>query len=823
MSPRLTRTAVLDRFSGALRKYTSSSIVRFCLVVLFHVLAYRVMDWFPFIDSEALPMWIPTGASLFVLIWWSPKLWPAIFLAEIMMGEPFTPETIFEACANTLELAVGSYVFLRVFKKRERLFDLSGMIGALAIAGAAMPVIAGAFLVAVHRYTHVTFIHSQSASILQWATGDYNGVLLMLPLLVGLARPRSETPMSSMRRLELSVALAILVFFTGLVFDLWIRWPGIDLGHEVIGDSFLLTPILAWIAFRFTQPWTSLAVLASALLGVWQTTHGFGPFARHTYDGSVLWLEMFMAAGGTCSVLIAASRQQIDVTEERLRRSEETYRLLFMHNPHPMWVFDPGTLRFVEVNQSAIEKYGYSRQEFLGMTIRDIRPPEELRKLSTNLAEICSLNRDFGTWIHRTKDGRLLDVEVSGCRYEIGDKSYRLILAADITERNRLEAELRQSQKLEALGRMAGGVAHDFNNLLMIMGSYAEMLHHQPGEPQRVSRNSARILQAIERAASLTQQLLAFSRKQVLAPKQLDLNSVVDDTTALIERLIGEDIELRFTRSNEFCPVKLDAGQLTQVLLNLCANARDAMFGHGILTVTVGTLYSEAGLLSEGNEIVPPGRYATLTVSDTGLGIAPEMQEHIFEPFFTTKDQGKGTGLGLATVYGIVKQSGGYIRLQSAPGLGSEFTLYFPQVADPSSAARSNESEHLETGEESILVAEDEPDLRAAIVDSLRSLGYRVSEAIDGRDALEVAKQLPSLDLLVTDVVMPRMPGTELALQVRTRFPRAKVLLMSGYTNGSVDAEHLDSDTIFVPKPVSLRALASSIRALLMQKSVLQS
>lgn len=528
-----------------------------------------------------------------------------------------------------------------------------------------------------------------------------------------------------------------------------------------------------------------------------------------------------MGVGGTCSVLIAASRQQIEFTEDRLRRSEESYRFLFMHNPHPMWVIDPETLRFIEVNQSAIKKYGYTRDEFLGMTIREIRPPEELEKLSSKMSEIRDATRDFGTWLHRKKDGTLLDVEVTGCRYEFGGRAYRLVLAADVTERRRLETELRQSQKLEALGRMAGGVAHDFNNLLMIMGSYAEMLHHQPSEPQRVARNSARILQAIERAAALTQQLLAFSRKQVLAPKQLDLNAVVADTTGLIERLAGEDIEIRFTRGVDLCPVKLDAGQLTQVLLNLCANARDAMFGHGILTVTTGTCHSE-GLLLERNGVLPPGKYATLSVSDTGLGIPPETQEHIFEPFFTTKDQGKGTGLGLATVYGIVKQSGGYIRLQSAPGLGSEFTLYFPWAEDAPAPESSQQPKTLQAGNESILVAEDEPDLRAAIVDSLQSLGYHVSQGVDGHDALEVAKELSSLDLLVTDVVMPRMPGTELALHVRSRFPKAKVLLMSGYTNGSVDAEHLGPDTIFVPKPISLRALASSIRTLLMNHSALQ-
>jgi hypothetical protein len=479
-----------------------------------------------------------------------------------------------------------------------------------------------------------------------------------------------------------------------------------------------------------------------------------------------------------------------------------------------MWVYDRESWKFVEVNDAAVQQYGYSREEFLRMTIRDIRPPEEIPRLVDVLQHHRSDLRDFGVWRHLRKDGTALDVEISACTLEFGAQRQSLVLANDVTQKKRLEAELQQARKLEALGRLAGGVAHDFNNLMMIVSSYAEMLRH---EPLHVERNVDRILQATERASSLTQQLLAFSRNQMLAPKIIDLNAVMDDILGLVKRLVGESIEVRFLPAADLPPIKIDIGQLTQVVLNLSANARDAMNQRGTLLVSTGRVETP-GIALGGNGQLPAGEYSTLRVIDTGSGMSSQVKDRIFEPFFTTKDRGKGSGLGLATVYGIIKQSSGYIGVESALGRGTEFTLYFPGASEEPVLPCASETTRLETGHELVMVVEDENELRGAVVESLRSLGYRVVHARDGRHAREIADSLGALDVLVTDVVMPHSPGTEVARYVRGKFPDVKTILMSGYADGSVKAEDLDEQTLFLTKPLSLSTLAKNIRALMLQQ-----
>jgi CheY-like chemotaxis protein len=282
----------------------------------------------------------------------------------------------------------------------------------------------------------------------------------------------------------------------------------------------------------------------------------------------------------------------------------------------------------------------------------------------------------------------------------------------------------------------------------------------------------------------------------------------------LLHRLVGEGVELVFDPAEYVCPVKLDVGQLTQVLLNLCANARDAMDGHGRLTIATAVVRTQCAQM-EGDSEMPPGTYGALIVSDGGGGMTPEVRERIFEPFFTTKGIGKGTGLGLATVYGIVRQSGGFISVRSTVGVGSEFRLYFPQAEQPSSpAVEPAKRELLEEGHETILVVEDEAELRSAVVESLRSLGYKVRHASDGRRALEIAEQMPSVDVLVTDVVMPNMRGTEMAKYLRRMFPAMRIIFMSGYADGMVKPEELNAETVFLAKPLTLAKLARTIRDL---------
>jgi len=399
-------------------------------------------------------------------------------------------------------------------------------------------------------------------------------------------------------------------------------------------------------------------------------------------------------------------------------------------------------------------------------------------------------------------------------------------LMYDITEHKRLEDQVRHSQKMEAVGQLAGGVAHDFNNLLMVIQGHNERLRDRlaPADPAR--KDLAEIENAVNRAASLTRQLLAFSRKQVLRPKVLDLNTVLTEVTKMLRRLIGDNIELIVIPSALLGGVKADPGQMEQVILNLAVNSRDAMPQGGKLILETSEVDLEAGDARSGED-TPPGRYVVLTVSDTGSGMDAATQARMFEPFFTTKPPGKGTGLGLATVYGVVKQSDGWIRVESKLGRGTTIKIHFPKV-EKVPAVRTQTEELLPVkplasagpvpgGTESVLVVEDQEGIRNMIGESLRRNGYRVVIAEDGDQALQMASGLADpIDLLVTDLMMPNIGGRELAHQLMSLRPQMKVLFMSGYPEQTVSGNEINEETEAVlQKPFSLDKLARNVRRVL--------
>ncbi|HET7787009.1 MAG TPA: PAS domain S-box protein [Myxococcales bacterium] len=636
---------------------------------------------------------------------------------------------------------------------------------------------------------------------------------------------------------------------------------------------------------------------------------------------------------------------------------EECYRLAFERSPLPKWLYDVETLRFVEVNAAAIAHYGYSREEFLAMTVEEIRPPDDVPSFRREVEKVVATPEHAGRYRHRKKDGTVIDVQVHGYTFKLEGRLTRLVLAMDVTEQVRAvealraseeqvrllldstgegiygvdldgrvtfanraclrvlgypdqrailgrnahdvfhhsradgtpypreqcrllnaglrhegtlvddevlwradgtsfpveyasypvrrgdqrvgavvsfvdatsrrraeevlrktEEQLRQAQKMEAIGRLTGGVAHDFNNILSVILSYSVLLMEEAPAESQLQDDLAEIKYAAERAARLTQQLLAFSRRQILSPSVNDLNGVVSGMEDMLRRLLGEDVDLVVSLAPNGARVLVDRGQIEQVIMNLAVNGRDAMPGGGKLTIEiqraeVDDSYAVAGLV--------PGPYFVIAVTDNGVGMDAATQARIFEPFFTTKEPGKGTGLGLSTALGIVQQSGGHITAYSEPGEGTTFKVYLPPapgaaVADAADAPRRASL----CGTETILLVEDDERLRHLARTILARHGYQVLEARDGGDALTIGEQYAgNIALLLTDVVVPKLTGVELARRLSAPRPEMAVLYTSGYADDAV-LRHgvLESGAAFVQKPFTPEALLRKVREVIEAK-----
>jgi PAS domain S-box-containing protein len=477
--------------------------------------------------------------------------------------------------------------------------------------------------------------------------------------------------------------------------------------------------------------------------------------------------------------------------------------------------------RILSWNRGAEQLYGYSASEIIGQDVKMLIPEERKSEYDQHIRKTIESGQsleDYET-VRVTKSGeqKAVSLTVSPMRDESGQIASMSSFIRDLTQAKKaqqLEEQFRQAQKLEAVGRLTGGVAHDFNNLLMVISSYTETLEAELAPDDRLRKNTQQVLKATRRAASLTQQLLAFSRKQVLSPEALDLNTVVGDTAKMLKRLIGEDIELRFLPTDPPWPVMADPGQVTQVLMNLGINARDAMPKGGRLTIETHNAVVDAQTASR-HRGFSPGHYTMIAISDTGTGMTKEVQDRIFEPFFTTKEKGKGTGLGLSTVYGIVKQSGGYIWVYSEVGKGSCFKLYFPRIEKPAATAAPLQPSSSEVRGETILLVEDEASVRESVGEYLRECGYEVLEASNGQQALEVMDgHAGPTHLLLTDVIMPKMSGPELARKLASRNGLV-TLYMSGYTDDTIVNHGVLEPGSFIQKPFSLSALAEKVRNIL--------
>ena len=563
------------------------------------------------------------------------------------------------------------------------------------------------------------------------------------------------------------------------------------------------------------------ALAASTFLRVPLTARGqsvgtitlaVGPESGRSYDSDDLAFAVELAA-----------RTALAVDNARLYRAaqeaDERYGMLFGSNPQPMWVFDVDTLAFLAVNDAAVRHYGYNREEFLSMTIMDLLPPEDAPGLHHGLERTGLQRGDVALAQHQRKDGTIIDLELVSHEMELDGRRARLVLATDISERTRTRAalhqseeQLRQAQRMDAAGRLAGGVAHDFNNLLTTVRGFSDLLlRDMPADDPR-RKDVEQIRKAADRGAALTRQLLSFGRSQAIEPRAIELNSVVTNMEGLMQRLIGADIKLETQLRPGLGEVKVDPGQLEQVLVNLVLNARDAMPAGGTLTIETGERLISG---STRGRSVKPGRYIVFAVSDSGSGMDGDTLSHVFEPFFTAQAPGSRAGLGLSIVYGIVKHSGGVVRVSSEPGQGTTVKVFLPRVegdepVEPEAAVSLR-------GEETVLIVEDEDGVRELLWKILTDHGHTVLEARHGRDALTVASGYNNpIHLVVTDVVMPEMGAGEMVDHLLTKRPDLKVLFISGYTNDEVLRRGVSqSDSGFIQKPFAAEDLMKMVRGLL--------
>ncbi|NIA14261.1 MAG: response regulator [Nitrospiraceae bacterium] len=549
---------------------------------------------------------------------------------------------------------------------------------------------------------------------------------------------------------------------------------------------------------------------------------------------SGMWLDWLLvpefASGGDVKAVITSAR---DITErkhaeEALRESEERYRVLFESSSDAIGIIKDTIL--VDCNQQALDLFQRSREQIVGLhpwVFAQLTQPEnaDLRAATIKRLRLAAQGHpQFFEWRNKRWDGTEFDSEVSLKRVVLGEEILLQVIVRDVTERKRvekektdLEARLRQAQKMEAVGQLAGGVAHDFNNLLQAIQGYVDMAIGDLPENHPVREDLEQVARAGDRAATLVRQLLTFSRRERLQPQALRLDDLVGDLLKMLQRVLGAHVELVFKANPDLKAIYADPGQVEQVIMNLCVNARDAMAGGGAITVSLENADLDAAFCWRHPWAVP-GRYVRLSVADAGEGMSPEVVEHIFEPFFTTKEAGKGTGLGLATVYGVVQQHQGLIDVGSTPGEGTVFNVYFPLKGPGGEEVKqAPERAAVEGGHETILLAEDDELVRALIVRILSGAGYNLLVARDGEEAIDLFEQHHAdVDLAVLDVVMPKKGGRAVFDRIRALRPGVGVLFCSAYSMDFLDADALpDENFEFLRKPCGATEMLRAVRSML--------
>ncbi len=606
------------------------------------------------------------------------------------------------------------------------------------------------------------------------------------------------------------IALLFMLGPTGAGY-IWLFGASVMVGGIIGLKAAIWSLLLNFLAL------TSVAVYIAAGSPVWALPieNAFEKWVVMTANfilfNSLVAIAIAIMLGGLERALL---REQ--EVSNRLRQSEERFRSLFEHSNDAIWVHNLDG-RILEVNHRAVEMLQHDIEQVTNAPISRFYPESECKIFQDAFKRILKKGHArFESNVARS-DGSIIAVEISS-RITNRDKGIVQAIIRDTTERNLLQAQLQQAQKMEAIGRLAGGVAHDFNNLLSIIIGNAELLIYGLKKGDPLYGFATDIIQGGQRGASLTRQLLAFSRKQVVQPEVVDLDKLLTGMEKMLHRLIKEDIELKVIKGSLLGHVKVDPGQMEQVIMNLVVNASDAMPKGGKLNIEIANVEIDESHFQEGITHKRTDSHVMLRVTDTGIGMDKEIQSQIFDPFFTTKRLGEGTGLGLSTVYGIIKQAGGFIAVESEPGSGTSIKVYLPEVEKSEAPPAEIEKRSGELrGSETILIVEDEDRLRKLALKVLRKYGYNAKEAENSREALRIIKERKGLiHLLLTDVVMPDMSGPELVGKITSVQPEIKVLYMSGYTDDAI-VHHgvLEPGVNFIEKPFSTEGLVQKVREVL--------
>jgi PAS domain S-box-containing protein len=752
----------------------------------------------------ATVVWPPSGIALAALLILGNRVWPGIWLGAFLSNNwaAFRHTNAFDVLSflatgigidtgSLLQALIGAKLYRRFIGERYP-FDRFKQSLIFVVIALVMCLVASTIGVVSLCLGGALPWDAAFARWGMWWIGDTGGVLVVTPLIITiwyLGWPDWDRN---------HWAEAALLVFASTLFAvaLFVWWrPPAELRYPA---DLLLLPIVAWVAYRFTQREVSLLLALVLGIAVTGALHGRGPYHGISPWSSLPALQSFIGILSILSLMIGAVIAERKSAAEALRASEHWLRESQRISRVGTYALDLRTgdwARSENLNDilGISPDYPRSQEGFVALVHAEDRQGV-LDYLNDAIANGRHFQREFR--IVRPRDGSIRCVlcggEISFDARKSAAKLSGTIL--DITDRKNIEAQLMQAQKMESIGRLAGGVAHDFNNLLTVINGYAEFVLSRLSADHEVYPQIKEIRSAGDRAAELTQQLLAFSRKQVLQPKVLSLNDIVRDSDRMLRRLIGEDIELVSVLDPTLRFVEADPGQLNQVIVNLVVNARDAMPGGGKLIIE--TANSEQGV--------------SLTVRDTGQGMETGTLEHVFEPFFTTKGVGKGTGLGLATVYGIVRQSAGHISVQSEVGSGTTFTICLPPIEGFKAENASDKPQPGGIG--NVLLVEDEEAVRLMIATILEQNGYHVLVANDGEEALRVYEHARHrIDLLISDVVMPRMRGNELAAHLRELQPEMNVLFVSGYTDPSISKQVVSSGSHFLQKPFKVDALLRAV------------